>query len=109
MILRWLLNGLALLITAYIIEGIYISGPMAALVASLVLGIVNAIIRPIFVLFTLPLNVLTLGLFTFVINGIMLKLTAILVSGFEVNGALAAFFGAIILSIVSALLTAITK
>lgn len=109
MILRWLLNGLALIITAYIIDGIYISGPLTAFIASLVLGIVNAIIRPIFLIFTLPLNLLTLGLFTFVINGIMLKLTAALVSGFEVNGVLAAIFGAIILSVVSSLLTTLTE
>ncbi|MDD2400907.1 MAG: phage holin family protein [Clostridia bacterium] len=108
MILRWILNSVALLITAYVIEGIYISGFIAALGASLVLGVVNAVIRSLFLLFTLPLNIFTLCLFTFVINGVMLKLAAVFVPGFQVHGVLSAIVGSIILSIISFFLTTIT-
>ena len=109
MLIRWLLNAVALLLTAYILDGIQIDGVGAALMASLVLGIVNAIIRPIFIFFTLPINFLTLGLFTFVINGIMLLLTASLVNGFAVRGFFAAIIGSIVLSLVSGILTALLK
>ncbi len=109
LLVRWVLNGLALILTAYLLEGIQLSGFGAALVASLVLGIVNAIIRPVLLFFTLPLNLLTLGLLTFIINGIMLKLTASLVSGFEVKGFFTAVFGSILISLASSLLTALVS
>ncbi len=109
MLIRWVLNGLALILTAYLLEGIQLSGFGAALVASLVLGIVNAIIRPVLLFFTLPLNLLTLGLLTFIINGIMLKLTASLVSGFEVRGFFTAVLGSILISLASSLLTALVS
>ena len=73
LIIRILINGIALMATASLINGIYADGFVAVLVAALVLGIVNAIIRPIIMVLTLPLNFLTLGLLTFVINGLMLK------------------------------------
>lgn len=107
LLIRWLINAVALIFVAYILDGIDISGVGAALVASLVLGIVNAIIRPVFLLFTLPLNFLTLGLFTFVINGMMLKMAAAVVAGFEVRGFLPAVLGSIVLSLVSSLLSAL--
>ena len=109
LLIRWLINAAALVFTAYLLEGIDVGGFGAALLASLVLGIVNAIIRPVFLLFTLPLNLLTLGLFTFVINGIMLKLTAAVVGGFEVRGILPAIVGSIILSLVSFLLSSLVR
>ncbi|MCR4441635.1 MAG: phage holin family protein [Peptococcaceae bacterium] len=109
LLIRWLLNTVALGITAYLLEGIKVSGFGAALAAALVLGIVNAVIRPLFIILTLPLNFLTLGLFTFVINGIMLKLAAALVPGFEVRGFLTAVFGSILLSIASFILTSLVK
>lgn len=109
LLIRWLLNAVALGVTAYLLEGIHVTGFGAALMASLVLGVVNAVIRPLFLLFTLPLNVLTLGLFTFVVNGIMLMLAAAVVSGFDVKNIWAAIVGSIILSLVSALLTALVK
>ena len=109
LLLRWFFNGVALVFTAYLLDGIEVSGFGAALVASLVLGIVNAIIRPIFLLLTLPLNLLTLGLFTFVVNAIMLMLVASLVSGFSVNGFFSALLGSVILSLSSSLLTSLVK
>jgi putative membrane protein len=106
LIIRWLINAGALWLIAYAIEGIEVKGFLAALIASAVLGIINAVLRPIFILLTLPINLLTLGLFTFIINGGMLYLAGTLVRGFEVHGFWAAIFGALILSIISALTTA---
>jgi putative membrane protein len=84
---------------------IWVDGLMAALVAAFLLGIVNVIIRPILVFLTLPLTVLTLGLFLLVINGLMLWLVAALVKGFHVNGFWGAVFGSILISIVSWILS----
>jgi len=109
LLIRWFFNAAALVFTAYLLDGIDIGGFGAALVASLVLGIINAVIRPVFLLFTLPLNFLTLGLFTFVVNGIMLKLTAVVVGGFEVRGILPAILGSVILSLVSWLLSSLVR
>jgi len=106
---RWLLNAVALVVAAYLLDGIQIGSFGTALVAALVLGIVNAIIRPVFLLLTLPLNLLTLGLFTFVINGIMLMLAASLVGGFHIDGFFAALIGSVILSVTSWFLTSLIK
>lgn len=108
-LMRLLINALALLVLPHIISGIQVSGVRAALVAALVLAIVNAIIRPIFIILTLPIEILSLGIFTFVINGLMLYIVARVVQGFEINTFGAAFFGSIVLSIVSAVLTWLTK
>lgn len=105
--MRWLLNALALLITAWLVPGIQLKGFGAALMAALVLGVVNAIIRPVIVFFTLPLNILTLGLFTLVINAFMLLIVKSAVNGFFVSGFWAAFLGSIVLTIASGLLSAI--
>ena len=108
-LLRLFINAVALLITASLVEGIHIEGFTATLLAALILGAVNAVIRPIFLIFTLPLNVLTLGLFTLVINGLMLKLVGALAPGFYVGGFFAATFGALVLSLVSIGLTWLLK
>ena len=86
MLVRWLINALALFLTAYIIQGIHIDGVLAGVMAALLLCVVNAIIRPILLIFTLPLNILTLGLFTFVINALMLLLVAAVVDGVLTSG-----------------------
>lgn len=106
LLIRWLINAAALWLIAFVIEGIEVAGPLAAIVAAAVLGIINAVLRPIFILLTLPINILTLGLFTFILNGFMLYLASTLVRGFDIHGFWAAVFGALILSIVSALTTA---
>lgn len=108
-IVRLLINAMALMATATLIDGISANGFWGAIVAALVLGVINAIIRPILLLFTLPLNLLTLGLFTFVINALMLMLTSVFVSGFVVDGFFAALLGSIVLSIISAILTWLVK
>src|SRR3989304_3072160 len=107
LLIRWLVNAGALWLIAYAIEGIEVSGFLPAIVAAAVLGIINAILRPIFSLLTLPINILTLGLFTFVLNGFMLYLAGTLVRGFEVHGFWAAVFGALVLSIIRGLMTAL--
>ena len=101
-ITRWLINMIAVLLIAYLLPRvIWVDGLWAAFIAALFLGIVNAIIRPILVLLTLPLTLLTLGLFLLVINGCMLWLVAILVKGFYVNGFGGAVFGSILISLIS--------
>lgn len=105
MIIRWLVNALSLLVTAALVPGVVLRGVIPSLVAAAVLGIVNALIRPILLLFSLPLNLVTLGLFTLVINALMLWLTSALVPGFIIRGFWAAFFGSIVLSVVSFVLS----
>lgn len=105
MFLRWLINAVALFFLPYLVSGIRVEGFTAALVAGLVLGIVNAIIRPVFLFLTLPINILTLGLFTLVINALMLSLVAAVVKGVYIQNFWAALIGSIVLSIVSAALT----
>jgi len=101
LIIRWIINAIGLWVTSELLAGIHADGAGSLLVAAVVLGVFNAFVRPIVLLLTLPLNLLTLGLFTFVINGFMLKLTSAVVSGFIVEGFWSAVFGAVILSIVS--------
>ncbi|ADG83562.1 phage holin family protein [Thermincola potens] len=107
--LRWFFNALALFITAYLLDGVMISGFGSALVAALVLGVVNAVIRPVILFFTLPLNFLTLGLFTFVVNALMFKLVSVVVDGFVVEGFFAALVGSLLLTIISGFLSALVR
>lgn len=99
-VLRWLLNILAILLTAALLSGFEVS-IWGAIVGSIVLGVINAVIRPLLIILTLPLNIVTLGLFTFVINGLMLWLTSVTVKGFNIYGFWWAVLSAIILSIMS--------
>ena len=108
-IVRLLINAMALMATATLIDGISANGFSGAIIAALVLGTINAVIRPVLLLFTLPLNFLTLGLFTFVINALMLMLTSFFVSGFVVDGFFAALVGSVVLSVISAVLTWLVK
>lgn len=99
--LRWLTLTGAILLASYLLEGIQVSGFMSAIGAAAILGILNAFFRPIALLLTLPINVLTLGLFTFVINAVMLKMASGVISGFDVRGFWTALFGALIISLIS--------
>lgn len=103
-LLRWAVNVAALFLTSNIIKGIHIEGLVAGLVAATVLGVVNAIVRPIIAFFTWPLNFLTLGIFPFVLNGAMLMLVGNLVQGFTVEGFIPAILGAVVLGFISYLL-----
>ncbi len=103
---RVLVNALAIFFAAAVVPGIEISGPLAALWAGLVFGLINAVVRPVLVILTFPLTLLTLGLFLFVLNALCLWLTSAIVKGFEVHGFWAALFGALLVGVVSWLLTA---
>jgi putative membrane protein len=105
-IFRVLIHMVAILIISYLLPGIArVEGAWVALVAAFILGIVNAVIRPILIFFTLPITVLTLGLFLLVINGLMLLLVSSIVRGFEVNGFWGAVLGSILISLVSWILS----
>jgi putative membrane protein len=104
LLLHWILSALAVWIVANLGIGITVSGPKAALIAAAVIGLINATIGLLLKILTFPLTIVTLGLFWFVINALMLELAANLVQGFQVRGFLAAFIGAILLSIVSSIL-----
>ncbi|MEK7377459.1 MAG: phage holin family protein [Candidatus Binatota bacterium] len=104
LIVHWLLSALSLVIVAHLIPGFEVNGIAAALIASIVIGLVNATVGFVLKILTLPLTLLTFGLFLFVINALMLELAATLVPGFAVRGFFSAFFGAILLSLVSTLL-----
>ena len=109
LITRWFINALAILATAYLVQGIRVEGFMAALIAALILGIVNAIIRPIAILLTLPVNFVTLGLFTFVINGLMLWLAGSIVRGFYVRSLWAGIIGSVVVSIISYIINSLVR
>lgn len=99
---RWLVNALALLAAAYLVPGIVVESIYIALIAALLLGLVNAFLRPVLFILTLPITILTLGLFTFVLNALLFWFVASFVDGFEVDGFLAALVGSLLVSIVSA-------
>lgn len=100
-VLTWVLNAFALFFVMKLVPGIQIDHFSNLLIATLVLGLLNAFLRPLVILLTLPVNVMTLGLFTLVINGIMFYLAAYLVTGFHVTGFGAAFLAALLFSIFS--------
>ncbi len=99
--LRWAVNLLALIIAGSLIPGIRIESMAMGIVATGILGVVNAIIRPVVLVLTLPINVLTLGLFTLIINAAMLELVAYVVPGFFIESFSAAFLGALVISLIS--------
>lgn len=103
-LLRWSMNLLALVIAASLINGIRIQSIGMGILAAGILGVVNAVIRPVVLVLTLPINLLTLGLFTLVINAAMLKLVSALVPGLVIDSFTSAFFGALIVSCISWLL-----
>lgn len=109
LIVRWLVNALLLMLVPYIVTSVEIRSFYTALVTALVLGLVNAVIRPILILLTLPVNILTLGLFTLVINGLMFWFVASFVKGFEIPGFWAAFWAALVYSILSAIVNFFLK
>ncbi len=100
----WLISAAAVFITAKIVKGFEIDGILSALLAAVGIGLCNLLIRPILLFLTLPINILTLGLFTFVVNAIVLRIAAALIPGFRILSWMAAFFGAIILMFVQILL-----
>ncbi|MDT8444132.1 MAG: phage holin family protein [Desulfuromonadales bacterium] len=105
LLVRWLILTVAIMTAAYLFAGIHVSGFGSALFAALILGILNALFRPILFILTLPINILTLGLFTFVINALLLMMTSGVIGGLVVDGFGSALFGSLIISLVSWLLS----
>jgi putative membrane protein len=103
MLVHWLLNAIALLIVAYVVPGFHMSGILAALIAAVVIGLLNATIGLFLKVVTFPLTVFTLGIFWFVVNAIVLKLASMFVPGFNIVGFAPAFWGAIVLAIINLL------
>ena len=103
-LLRWLILTAAVLAASWLLTGVRVNGIFPAILAAALLGICNAVLRPLLIVLTLPLNILTLGLFTFVINALMLLLVSTVIPGFDVLGFWTAFFGALIISVTSWLL-----
>ena len=101
LLIRWLTVTGAIAIAAYLLDGIHVSGFLAAFWAAAILGVLNAFFRPIALILTLPINILSLGFFTFVINAAMLKMASSLIPGFDVHGFWTAIFGSLIVSTVS--------
>ena len=106
-LLAWLINAVALFLLPYVDPWVTVASPRAAMIAALVLGLINALVRPVFVLLTLPVTILTLGLFLFVLNGFLFWAVAHWVEGFAVTGFWAAVLGAIVYSIISWALSAL--
>ena len=107
-ILRWILNVAAIIFTATILSGFEVN-IWGAIVGSVFLGVINAIIRPLLIILTLPLNILSLGLFTFIINGFMLYLTSATVKGFDIHGFWWAVLTSIVLSLISFVISYLVK
>ena len=99
--IRLLILTAAVLVASYVIDGIRVDGFFSAFLAAAILGILNAFFRPVLLILTLPINILTLGLFTFVINALLLKMVSGVISGFDVSGFWSAVLGALVISIVS--------
>jgi putative membrane protein len=104
-LIRWLILTAAIMLTAHLLKGIQVDSFFSALAAGAILGILNAVFRPVLIILTLPINILTLGLFTFIINGLLLMMASCAIPGLNISGFWAAFFGSIIISIISWLLS----
>lgn len=101
LVVNWVISGLAIVITAYLLPGVTLAGFKAALLAALVLGLINAFIKPVLSLLTLPLTILTLGLFSLVLNALLIMLATKLVPGFQVHGFLWAVAFSLVLTLVN--------
>ncbi|MDP2496601.1 MAG: phage holin family protein [Candidatus Palauibacterales bacterium] len=107
LVVRWLLNAGALYLTTKIVSGIVVEGTGALLLAALIIGLLNAVLKPVLVVLTLPITILSLGLFYLVLNGILFALASVLTPGFSVAGFGAAFLGALVMSVLGILFHAL--
>ena len=105
LLLVWLINALSLLAVPYVLPSVRVDSLYAALITALILGLINTLIRPLLVLVTLPINILSLGLFTLVINGLLFWFVASFVEGFHVGGFWSAFWGALAYSVISSVVS----
>lgn len=104
LLISWLLSTVAILITAYVLPGVAVASFGVGLIVAVVLGVINMFLKPLLLLLTLPVNILTLGLFTFVINGFLIVLVAKIVPGFKVNGFWWALLFSLVLTLVQSVL-----
>ena len=104
-IIYWIVSALAIAVTAYLLPGVHVSGAVSVLVLAVVLGAINAFVRPVLLILTLPLNIFTLGLFTLVLNALLVMLAALIVPGFSV----ASFWWALLFSLVLSIVNAVFK
>ncbi len=104
---RWLILTGSIMAASYLMDGIHVNGFFSALCAAAILGILNTFLRPILLILTLPINILTLGLFTFVLNALLLMMASGVISGFQIYGFWSALFGSLLISLVSWLLTSV--
>ena len=108
-LINLLLSAIAVVITAYVLPGVHVANFLTAIVVAVVLGILNAVIKPILFFLTLPINLLTLGLFTFILNGLIILIVSALVPGFKVDNLLWAVLFSIILSVVNFFISSLKK
>jgi putative membrane protein len=109
LLLHWILSALALILVAHFVPGFHVAGLVPALIAAVVIGLLNATVGLFLKIITFPLSILTLGIFLLVINGLMILLASAVVPGFHVNGLVPAFWGAIVLALLGMLIRAIVK
>ena len=102
---RWMILTVAILVTSYLMDGIHVSGFFSAFFAAAILGILNAFFRPILLVLTLPINILSLGLFTFVLNAVLLMMVSGVIPGFDVDGFWSGLFGSLLISLISWIIT----
>ncbi|MES2214041.1 MAG: phage holin family protein [Patescibacteria group bacterium] len=100
-LIHWIVSALAIAVTAYLLPGAHVDGAVAAFVLAIVLGLINTIIRPVLLLLTLPLSIMTLGLFSLVLNALLILLAARIVPGFSIDGFFSAFLFGIVLALVN--------
>ncbi len=109
LLLHWILSALALIIVAHFVPGFHVAGLVPALIAAVVIGLLNATLGLLLKIITFPLSILTLGIFLLIINGVMILLASAVVPGFHVNGIVPAFWGAIVLALLGMLIRAVVK
>ena len=109
LLLHWILSALALIVVAHLVPGFHVAGLVPALIAALVIGLLNATIGVFLKIVTFPLTIITLGIFLLVINGVMILLASAVVPGFHVTGLIPAFWGALVLALLGMLIRAIVR
>lgn len=109
LLLHWILSAIALILVSHLVPGFHVSGLVPALIAALVIGLLNATVGLFLKIVTFPLSILTLGLFLLVINGVMILVASAVVPGFRVAGLVPAFWGAVVLALLGMLIRAIVK
>lgn len=107
LLIKWLISATAIVISAYLIPGVFVAGFWTAIWLSVLLGIINVVLKPILIILTLPINIITLGLFTFVINAALILFASSLVKGFSVDGFFAAMLFSMVLSVVGYFLNSV--